>query len=65
MENYIVCPCLDISVNDIVSAMKGHSRGDDIMEVYKDVREKTGCVTVCGQCEDEVISVIKKALEEM
>jgi len=50
----IVCPCLNVSTQDIADAMEGGASS------YDEIVETTEVTTVCGVCEDRVREVIEE-----
>ena len=48
----IVCPCLNVSVQDIADAVNNGANS------YDEIVDATEVTTVCGVCEDRVREVI-------
>lgn len=61
-ENYIVCNCMQVKYGDIAAALEGHSKLEDVLELFKVVQEVTHCSTGCGGCHDKVLDVISEIM---
>ncbi|MBQ3592793.1 MAG: (2Fe-2S)-binding protein [Clostridia bacterium] len=61
-ENYMVCNCKKVSYWDIADELNKHSKFDDVMQAFEDVKEVTHCSTGCGGCHDKVLDVISEIL---
>lgn len=61
-ENYIVCNCMQVSYSNIAEALEGHSKLEDVLELFKAVQEVTHCSTGCGGCHDKVLDVISEIM---
>ncbi len=61
-ENYMVCNCKQVSYTDIANALDGHSKLEDVLELFKAVQEVTHCSTGCGGCHDKVLDVISEIM---
>lgn len=61
-ENYMVCNCKKVSYWDIADVLNKHSKFDDVMQAFEDVKEVTHCSTGCGGCHDKVLDVISEIL---
>ena len=61
-ENYIVCNCKKVSYNDIASALETHSKFQDVLDIFEDVKKVTHCSTGCGGCHDKVITIISEIM---
>ena len=61
-ENYMVCNCKQVSYADIVDALEGHNRMEDVQEVFKDVQNVTHCSTGCGGCYQKVLDIISEVM---
>jgi bacterioferritin-associated ferredoxin len=54
MENKIICPCMEVSKNDIETAIK-----DKKLITAAEVGEVTGAGPVCGVCIDDIEDILK------
>lgn len=61
-ENYIICQCNKVSYFDILDAIQGHSKMDQLLAVFEDVKNTTHCTTGCGGCYDKVLHVISEVM---
>ncbi len=61
-ENYTVCNCMQVSYNDIASALEGHSKLEDAIKLFDDVQKVTHCSTGCGGCYEKVLDVISEIM---
>ncbi len=61
-ENYMVCNCKQVSYWDIADQLNKHSKFDDVMDAFEDVKAVTHCSTGCGGCHDKVLDVISEIL---
>jgi len=50
----IVCPCLNVSIQDIEDAINNGANS------YDEIVETTEVTTVCGVCEDRVREVVEE-----
>lgn len=62
-ENYIVCNCNNVSYYDILDALQGHSKMDQLLSVFEDVKNTTHCSTGCGGCYEKVLHIISEVME--
>ena len=63
-ENYIVCNCMQVSYKDIVKALSGHTKLEDVMELFSAVQKLTHCSTGCGGCHDKILEIISEFLHK-
>ena len=61
-ENYTVCNCMQVSFNDVATALEGHQKFEDVLALFKAVQEITHCSTGCGGCHDKVLEVISEVM---
>ncbi len=61
-ENYMVCNCMQVSFNDIESALHTIDRFEDVIKVFETVQKITHCSTGCGGCHDKVIEIISNLM---
>ena len=61
-ENFIVCNCMQVSYKDIVKALSGHTKLEDVMELFSAVQKITHCSTGCGGCHDKVLDLISEIM---
>ena len=61
-ENYTVCNCKQVTYIDIVHALEGHNRMENVMEVFEDVKNATHCSTGCGGCYQKVLDIISEVM---
>ena len=61
-ENYIVCKCNNVSYFDILDEVHKHSKIEQLLDVFEDVKNTTHCSTGCGGCYDKVITIISEAM---
>jgi len=61
-ENYTVCNCMQVSYNDIATALEGHSKFEDVIKLFEDVQKVTHCSTGCGGCYEKVLDVISEVM---
>lgn len=61
-ENFIVCNCMQVSYKDIVKALSGHTKLEDVMELFSTVQKITHCSTGCGGCHDKVLDLISEIM---
>ena len=61
-ENYIICNCMQVSYNDIASALEGHDKLEDAVKLFEDVQKVTHCTTGCGGCYDKVLDTISEIM---
>lgn len=62
MENTIVCNCMKVSYNDIVSALHANKKFDDVLNAFDDVQKTTKCSTGCGGCYHKVLDIISEEM---
>lgn len=61
-ENYTVCNCMQVSYNDIATALEGHTKFEDVVKLFDDVQKVTHCSTGCGGCYEKVLDVISEIM---
>ena len=61
-ENYMVCNCMQVSYNSIASALEGHTKLEDVLQLFDVVQSITHCSTGCGGCHDKVLEVISEIM---
>lgn len=61
-ENYRVCNCKDVSYFDILDEVNKHSKIENLLDVFEDVKSNTNCSTGCGGCYDKVTAIISEVL---
>jgi NAD(P)H-nitrite reductase large subunit len=61
-ENYIVCNCMQVSYDDIATALENHTKLEDVIKLFNDVQEVTHCSTGCGGCYQKVLDVISEII---
>ena len=61
-ENYIVCNCNNVSYFDILDELHKHSKIENLLDIFEDVKNTTHCSTGCGGCYEKVIAIISDAL---
>jgi NAD(P)H-nitrite reductase large subunit len=61
-ENYIVCNCMQVSYDDIATALENHTKLEDVIKIFNDVQEVTHCSTGCGGCYQKVLDVISEII---
>ncbi len=61
-ENFIVCNCMQVSYKDIVKALSGHTKLEDVMELFSTVQKITHCSMGCGGCHDKVLDLISEIM---
>ena len=44
-ENYMVCNCMQVSYNSIASALEGHTKFEDVLQLFDVVQSLTHCST--------------------
>ena len=47
---------------DIVKALSGHTKLEDVMELFSAVQKLTHCSTGCGGCHDKVLDLISEIM---
>ena len=62
MENYIVCNCKQVSYKDIVMALAGHTKFEDVLVLFEEVQRITHCSTGCGGCHQKVLDLISEVM---
>jgi NAD(P)H-nitrite reductase large subunit len=53
---------MQVSFNDIATALEGHQKFEDVLALFKAVQEITHCSTGCGGCHDKVLEVISEVM---
>ncbi len=61
-ENYMVCNCKQVSLNDIADALHNSKKFDDVLAAFEDVQKVTHCSTGCGGCHQKVLDVISEIM---
>jgi superoxide reductase len=61
-ENYVICQCNNVTYFDILNAVGKHSKMEQLLDVFEDVKNTTKCSTGCGGCYDKVLAVISEVL---
>ena len=61
-ENYMVCNCKQVSYIDILHALLGHTKMENVMELFEDVKNTTHCSTGCGGCYQKVLDIISEVM---
>ncbi len=61
-ENYMVCNCMQVSYNSIAAALEGHTKFEDVLQLFDVVQSITQCSTGCGGCHDKVLEVISEIM---
>lgn len=61
-ENYVVCKCNQVSYFDILDAVQKHSKIENLLDVFEDVKNTTHCSTGCGGCYEKVMTIISEAI---
>ena len=62
MENVTVCNCMNVSYNDIVTALYEKTNFTDVLAAFEHVKEVTHCSTGCGGCHDKVMDIISREM---
>ncbi|MBQ7235848.1 MAG: (2Fe-2S)-binding protein [Clostridia bacterium] len=60
--NYMVCNCMQVSYADIANALEGHTKLEDVLQLFEEVQKVTHCSTGCGGCHDKVLDVISEIM---
>lgn len=58
MENTLICNCMQVRYNDIVTALHEHETFSDVLKAFEHVKDVTHCSTGCGGCHDTVLDII-------
>lgn len=61
-NDYVVCKCRNVTYFDILNAVNSHSSIDNLLEMFNDVKDVTGCSTGCGGCYKKVVDIISDAM---
>ncbi len=61
-ENYTICHCNNVTYFDILDALQGHDKMEQLLAVFEDVKNTTHCTTGCGGCYDKVLHVISEVM---
>jgi len=61
-ENYIVCKCNSVSYFEILDALQNHSKIEQLLDIFEDVKNTTHCSTGCGGCYEKVLAIISEAM---
>ncbi len=61
-SNYMVCNCKQVSYNDILDAIQGLKKIEDVVSAFDDIQKVTNCSTGCGGCHDKVIKIISDTM---
>ncbi|MDO4944928.1 MAG: (2Fe-2S)-binding protein [Ruminococcus sp.] len=60
--NETICHCKQVTYADIEDAVINHSRFDDLIDEFEEVKKITSCSTGCGGCHDKVLDVISEVM---
>ena len=61
-ENYLVCKCNNVSYFEILDALQNHSKIEQLLDIFEDVKNTTHCSTGCGGCYEKVLAIISEAM---
>ncbi len=61
-ENYMVCNCKQVRYYDIMDAVQGLSKIEDVVSAFEDVQKVTRCSSGCGGCHKKVLAIISDAM---
>lgn len=57
-DQEIICVCMSVSVKDIKKAIEEGAR------TFQEIQDKTGAGTVCGVCNEDLMNIATKLLNE-
>ena len=53
---------MQVSYNSIAAALEGHTKFEDVLQLFDVVQSITHCSTGCGGCHDKVLEVISEIM---
>lgn len=57
-DQEIICICMSVSVKDIKKAI------EEGASTFQEIQDKTGAGTVCGVCNEDLMSTVTQLLNE-
>lgn len=58
----ILCNCKKVTYGQVEDVVRDEKNIDDVVKVFDDVQNITGCSTGCGGCHDKIMDVIADML---
>ena len=60
--DFKICNCKNVSYFNILDALEKHSKVENLLDVFEDVKKTTHCSTGCGGCYNRVLEVISDTM---
>ncbi len=60
--DYKICNCKSVTYFNILDALEKHTKVENLLDIFEDVKNTTHCSTGCGGCYERVIHVISDAM---
>lgn len=62
VKDFKICNCKNVSYFNILDALEKHSKVENLLDVFEDVKKTTHCSTGCGGCYNRVLEVISDTM---
>lgn len=62
--DFKICNCKNVSYFNILDALEKHSKVENLLDVFEDVKKTTHCSTGCGGCHDKILDAIADLLHQ-
>jgi NAD(P)H-nitrite reductase large subunit len=60
--DFKICNCKNVTYFNILDALEKHSKVENLLDVFEDVKKTTHCSTGCGGCYDRVLKTISDVM---
>lgn len=60
--DFKICNCKNVSYFNILDALDKHTKVENLLDVFEDVKKTTHCSTGCGGCYNRVLEVISDVM---
>ena len=62
IKDFKICNCKNVTYFNILDALEKHSKVENLLDVFEDVKKTTHCSTGCGGCYNRVLEVISDTM---
>ena len=60
--DFKICNCKNVSYFNILDALDKHTKVENLLDVFEDVKKTTHCSTGCGGCYQKVLDAISQIM---